>query len=88
MKVLRSGAPAEILGFSINATTQQSNSGGVTGAGLGVEGYRVDVPELANVEMLWRLWEALQIEEKLGVSTDKIVTWRQLLPLTFLSPKT
>ena len=55
-------AVAESLGFVINAV-QDGN------------GYRVDVPDIANVEKFCRLWEALQIVEKLGAPVEKIVNW-------------
>jgi hypothetical protein len=55
-------AVAESLGFAINATPDGN-------------GYRIDVQDIANVENLWRLWEALQVVEKLGVPVNKIVSW-------------
>jgi hypothetical protein len=55
-------AVAESLGFAINATPDGN-------------GYRVDVQDIAIVENLWRLWEALQVVEKLGVPVEKIVSW-------------
>ena len=60
-------AVSESLGFAINAV-QDGN------------GYRVGVPEIANVEKFWRLWEALQIVEKLGVPVGKIVGWATPAP--------
>ena len=55
-------AVAESLDFAIKAT-QDGN------------GYRVDAPYIANVEKFWRLWDALQIVEKLGVTVEKIISW-------------
>lgn len=55
-------AVAENLGFAINATPDGN-------------GYRVDVQDIVSVENLWRLWEALQVVEKLGVPVNKIVSW-------------
>lgn len=62
---------AEMLGFTINVSPLQTG---------GERGYRVEVPELAKVEKLWRLWEALQVVEKLGVSVKSIVSWATPTP--------
>lgn len=56
-------ATAESLYFAINAAPLSGN------------GYRVDVADMAKVEKLKRLWEALQVVEKLGVPVGKIIRW-------------
>ena len=60
-------AMAEKLGFIITAADEGSS-------------YRVDVQDIAKVEQLWRLWEALQVLEKLGVPIDAIVRWATPVP--------
>lgn len=37
------------------------------------KGYRVEVRDIASVEKIWRLWEALQVVEKLGIPVEKLV---------------
>jgi Neuraminidase-like domain/Salmonella virulence plasmid 28.1kDa A protein len=60
-------AVTERMGFVINVTTTNVNNN--------KSGYRVDMQDIVNVEKLWRLWEALQVVEKLGVPVEKILLW-------------
>jgi Neuraminidase-like domain/Salmonella virulence plasmid 28.1kDa A protein len=60
-------AVTERMGFVINVTTTNVNNK--------ESGYRVDMQDIVNVEKLWRLWEALQVVEKLGVPVEKILLW-------------
>ncbi len=59
-------AAAESLGFTITTAAEGS-------------GQRVETPDLANEKGLMRLWVALKVVEKLGVPTDAIVRWTEII---------
>ena len=66
-------AVAQRIGFVMSAIPIGNSNSETTSAEH--SGYRVDSPDISNVENLSRLWQVLQVVEKLGVPVEKLIAW-------------